>query len=188
MSEEAESEEAESENGRRVYAGAIASLVKQGIPSEEAVPEHGRRGHAGMIASLVEQGVPSEEAASELAHRGGAGNRFNGKFVDLHGYFVVQEIDKHNVPCNPRTDRKATSWNSIAMYLASDNVGIGYTAGSLATKRYRPVGNVETMFTHKNKQDKRRWRVMRGHSIPSGIDTVEFVEIEKEYTKFYKWK
>jgi hypothetical protein len=134
---------------------------------------------------LVEQGVPSEEAASEHGRRGGAGNRLKGKFVDLHGYFVVQEIDKNNVPCNPRTDRKSTSWSSIAMYLASDNVMIRYAASSIVKKqKFKPVGYVDKILTPKNNKDKRRWRVWRGHSIPSGIATVEYAEIEKEYTKF----
>ncbi len=136
---------------------------------------------------MVEQGVPSEEAASEHGRRGGAGNRLKGKFVDLHGYFVVQEIDKHNVHCNPRTDRKSTTWNSIAMYLASDNVRIGYSVCVLAKKqKFRPVRNVDKIFTPKNNKDKRRWRVWRGDSIPSGIATVEYAEVEKEYTKFHQ--
>jgi hypothetical protein len=151
-------EEAEPELARRGHAGMIASLVEQGVPSEEAASELARRGHAGTIALLVEQGVPSEEAASELGGCGGAGNRLKGRFVDLHGYFVVQEIDKHNVPCNPQTDRKATSWRSIALYLASDNVRIGYAASSLVKKNSNQSEMLKR-FAPKNQQDKRRWRV-----------------------------
>jgi hypothetical protein len=128
------SDEAASELGRRGQAGVIASLVEQGIPLEDAVLELGRRRFAGTIASLVEQGVPLEEAASEHGCRGDAGNRLTGKYVDLHGYFVVQEIDKHNVPCNPRKDRKSTSWRRIAFYLASNNVRIVNTASSIVKK------------------------------------------------------
>ncbi len=150
------SEEAASEHGRRGRTGAIASLVRQGVLLEEAASELGHRGRTGAIASLVEQGVPSEEAASEHGRRGGAGNRLKGKFVDLHGYFVVQEIDKNNVPCNPRTDRKSTSWSSIAMYLASDNVMIRYAASSIVKKqKFKPVGYVDKILTPKNNKDKR---------------------------------
>ncbi len=142
-------EEVASELGHRGHAGAIASVVEQGVLLEEAASELGHRGHAGTNASLVEQGIPLEEVTLEHGHHGGAGYRLKGRFVDLHGYFVVQEKDKHNVPCNPKTDRKATSWRSIALYLASDNVRIGYDAGSLV-KKFKPVRNVDTILTPKN--------------------------------------
>jgi hypothetical protein len=169
-------------HGNHGHAGTIASLVEQGIPLEEAPSDFGHRRHAGMIVSLVAQGFSVEDAKFECSRRVGKECRGKGGENDIHGYYLVQEINKHGIPCNHQTDWKAGTWKDIAMWLASDNVRIGHTTRNLVSN-FCLDGEIHKIINHKNMSDKRRWRVLWGHNIPHGIKSVNEAEIMKEIPK-----
>jgi hypothetical protein len=81
----------------------------------------------------VEQGFSVKDAKVEFARRATKHCRGKGEQNDIHGYYLVQEINKLGIPCNHQTDRKADTWRDIAMWLASDNVRIGYTVRILVS-------------------------------------------------------